>query len=101
MSGFFMIRRGIVSDLPTLQRSGFKLLLEILVRARLRSVREVPFCFGVRQGGESKANVAVLRDYMVLLVRLYWSRLTSIAVADSMERLPDAPGFEKTRADDV
>jgi dolichol-phosphate mannosyltransferase len=96
MSGFFMIRRGIVLDLPKLQRSGFKLLLEILVRARLRSVREVPFCFGLRQGGESKANVAVLRDYVVLLARLYWSRATSRDVS-----IDTAAGFEETRADDV
>jgi dolichol-phosphate mannosyltransferase len=101
MSGFFMIRRGIVRDLPTLQRSGFKLLLEILVRARLRSVREVPFCFGLRQGGESKANIAVLRDYIVLLARLYWSRATSRGVSSDTAGIVDAAAFEKTRADDV
>ena len=110
MSGFFMIRRRIVRDLPTLQRSGFKLLLEILVRARLHTVREVPFCFGLRQGGESKANASVLRDYVVLLLRLYWSRFSGgSSGSGSGERsaLPEAEiirhasGFEEPRADDV
>ena len=75
MSGFFMARRSVVRGVPALQRSGFKLLLEILVRAPLGSVQEIPFCFGLRQGGQSKANLSVVRDYAVLLVRLYWSRL--------------------------
>ncbi len=108
MSGFFMIRRSIVRDLPTLQRSGFKLLLEILVRARLRSVREVPFCFGLRQGGESKANVAVLRDYLILLLRLYWARLTGPMTAsvdgrarEEAESRQHSAGFKKPRADDI
>ena len=101
MSGFFMVRRRIVRGLPTLQRSGFKLLLELLVRARLGSVREVPFCFGARLGGESKASVAVLRDYAILLVRLYWSRFTSMGAGSNDAPGMESAGFEKTRADDV
>jgi dolichol-phosphate mannosyltransferase len=102
MSGFFMIRRGIVLDLPGLQRSGFKLLLDILVRARLEKVQEVPFRFGLRQGGKSKANAAVLRDYFLLLMRLYWARLTgSGSRSDEGGVLRDAPTFEETRADEL
>ncbi len=92
MSGFFMIRRSIVRALPPLQRSGFKLLLEILVRAPLRKVQEVPFCFGERYGGESKADFTVMRDYIVLLARLYWSRLLhrSAARQDTALRLGES-----------
>ena len=75
MSGYFMVRREVVCDLPPMQRSGFKLLLEILVRGRLTDVQEVPFCFGTRYGGLSKAGPSVLRDYMTLLLRLYGNRL--------------------------
>ena len=70
MSGFFMVRRSCVENVP-FQRAGFKLLLDILIRSRIRSVREVPFEFGVRTEGESKANFKVGWDYAKLLLRLY------------------------------
>ncbi len=74
MSGFFLVRRNCVDDIP-FQKSGFKLLLEILVRGRIRSVREIPFSFGLRHAGRSKANIKVAVDYAALLTRLYWERL--------------------------
>jgi dolichol-phosphate mannosyltransferase len=70
MSGFFMVRRGCVEQID-FQRAGFKLLLEVLVRARLGSVKEVPFVFGSRFRGASKANMKVAIDYGRLLARLY------------------------------
>jgi dolichol-phosphate mannosyltransferase len=73
LSGFFMVRRSIIDELPSLQRSGFKLLLEILVRAPMQKIEEIPFCFGLRQGGRSKAGFSVVRDYVFLLLRLYGS----------------------------
>jgi dolichol-phosphate mannosyltransferase len=57
------------------QQSGFKLLLEVLVRARIRSIQEIPFVFGQRSHGASKANFKVAYDYARLLVSLYASRL--------------------------
>ena len=75
MSGFFMVRRHCVDRIP-FQRSGFKLLLEILVRGRIQSIEEIPFEFGRRYRGASKANVKVAVDYARLLARLYawkWS----------------------------
>ncbi len=70
MSGFFLVRRAAV-DRIEFQRAGFKLLLEVLVRARLASVEEVPFVFGSRYRGASKANFKVAWDYGKLLARLY------------------------------
>jgi dolichol-phosphate mannosyltransferase len=70
MSGYFMVRRSSVQQIA-FQREGFKLLLEILVRARLKAVREVPFIFGSRYRGASKANFKVAWDYARLLTRLY------------------------------
>jgi dolichol-phosphate mannosyltransferase len=55
MTGFFALRRASVRP-DDLHPLGFKILLEILVRSRLRLV-EVPFVFGVRGGGESKASL--------------------------------------------
>ena len=73
MSGFFLIRRRALEGIA-FQKSGFKLLLEILVRARLRSVKEIPFAFGLRHRGVSKADLKVGRDYAWLLLRLYSAR---------------------------
>ena len=70
MSGFFFVRRDCLEGIA-FQQSGFKLLLEILVRARISSVREIPFAFGQRYRGASKANVKVAIDYGRLLARLY------------------------------
>jgi dolichol-phosphate mannosyltransferase len=74
MSGFFLVRRECVRNIA-FQRAGFKLLLEILIRARVASVEEIPFAFGLRLEGESKANFRVGWDYARLLARLYARRL--------------------------
>ncbi|WP_348260726.1 polyprenol monophosphomannose synthase [Telmatobacter sp. DSM 110680] len=73
LSGFFFVRRECLSGIE-FQQSGFKLLLEILVRARLSSVREIPFAFGERYRGASKANIKVALEYGRLLARLYRDR---------------------------
>jgi dolichol-phosphate mannosyltransferase len=75
MSGFFMVRRHCLEQV-TLQSSGFKLLLEILVRGHIQSVEEVPFVFGLRYRGASKANFKVAWDYARLLARLYAARFS-------------------------
>jgi dolichol-phosphate mannosyltransferase len=69
MSGFFVLRRECVEDIE-LQPQGFKILLEILVKGRIRSAAEVPFHFGSRHSGKSKANVKVAFHYFSLLGRL-------------------------------
>jgi dolichol-phosphate mannosyltransferase len=74
MSGFFLVRRRCLPQ-GAFQKSGFKLLLEILVRGRIQSVREVPFAFGLRYRGASKANFKVAWDYGMLLVRLYAGKI--------------------------
>jgi len=73
MSGFFLVRRSCLDQVP-FQQSGFKLLLEVLVRGRIRSVEEDPFAFGLRYRGASKANFRVAVDYAKLLARLYVAR---------------------------
>jgi dolichol-phosphate mannosyltransferase len=62
------------------QPTGFKLLLEILVRARIGSVAEVPFAFGGRRAGRSKLNVRVAWEYVALLFRLYCARFSSARI---------------------
>ena len=69
LSGFFVVRRRCIDGLD-LQPQGFKLLLEILVRGNIRSVVEIPYQFGLRHGGASKANFRVGIEYLQLLGRL-------------------------------
>ena len=70
MSGFFLIRRHCLTSIA-FQKTGFKLLLEILVRGRMRSIEEIPIVFGSRHAGRSKANLRVALEYLALLARLY------------------------------
>jgi len=69
MSGFFVVHRECIEGI-SFQAKGFKLLLEILVRGRIRKVREIPYQFGVRRAGRSKADPAVAFQYLRLLGRL-------------------------------
>jgi dolichol-phosphate mannosyltransferase len=69
MSGYFVVRRSSITGLA-LQPQGFKILLEILVKGRLRSAAEIPYHFGPRHAGSSKADLKVAFDYFALLGRL-------------------------------
>lgn len=74
MSGLFMVRSRCLKNI-VFQDSGFKLLLEILVRGQIDSLQEIPFAFGLRYRGASKANAKVAWDYAKLLLRLYAGKL--------------------------
>lgn len=69
MSGFFIVRREAIDGID-LQPQGFKILLEILVRGRIRRAEEVPFTFATRHAGESKASLKVALQYFSLLGKL-------------------------------
>ncbi|MEU0372568.1 glycosyltransferase family 2 protein [Streptomyces sp. NPDC006283] len=55
MSGFFAIRRSVVTA-DVLKPLGYKILLELAVRCRPETVAEVPFVFQDRFAGESKST---------------------------------------------
>jgi len=80
MSGFFLLRRACIRDI-TLETQGFKILLEILVRGTAGSVAEIPFSFGRREAGASKAGVKEGLDYLSLLRRLRRSTAAPSRVA--------------------
>jgi dolichol-phosphate mannosyltransferase len=69
MSGYFVIHRRCIEGI-TFQTTGFKLLLEVLFRGRIRKAQEVPYRFGLRQAGRSKADATVAFHYLHLLGRL-------------------------------
>jgi dolichol-phosphate mannosyltransferase len=69
LSGFFVLRRECIDQIH-LQPEGFKILLEILVKGRIRKAIEVPFRFGLRHSGKSKADFKVALHYFTLLGKL-------------------------------
>ncbi len=74
MSGCFMLTREIACS-SQFRPIGYKILLEILVKARYRKVTEVPYTFGTRYAGESKLDVKEQFRYIGLLVKLYLYKL--------------------------
>jgi len=73
MSGFFLVRRAAV-DVDRLAPDGFKILLEVLGRHGGLRIAEVPFAFGRREAGESKAGLRQGLIYLRHLVRLRFGR---------------------------
>ena len=73
-SGFFVIRRDIALGV-TIRAGGFKILLELLVRAWPTTLVEVPYQFDDREAGESKMSKREAAGYLLQLRDLYWLRL--------------------------
>lgn len=69
MSGFFLVRRSAI-DAAGLRPKGFKVLLEILVSSGALTTSEVPFRFGERHAGQSKASLREGTNYLRRLVQL-------------------------------
>jgi dolichol-phosphate mannosyltransferase len=95
LSGFFLVRRACVERVA-FHTSGFKLLLEILVRGRVRSVSEVPLVFCRRASGHSKAGARVAWEYVRLLAWLYADKLGFRPSAISS--LPSATMLKRIRS---
>jgi dolichol-phosphate mannosyltransferase len=80
MSGFFMVRREAI-DVERMSPRGFKILLETLVRTPGLRVSEVPFTFGSRHAGKTKASA---REGARFALHLW--ELRARAVADRVGR---------------
>jgi dolichol-phosphate mannosyltransferase len=87
MSGFFLVRRSAV-DTSALEPKGFKILLEILVSGSAVVTSEVPFRFGERYSGKSKASwgegVTYLRRLVELRIPRRWRRLGGFAAVGAV-----------------
>ncbi len=78
MTGFFLVDRSRL-DLDALRPRGFKILLEILVRADLR-IAEVPMEFGERRHGTSKASLRQGATFVAHLARLRFGKMGLFAL---------------------
>jgi dolichol-phosphate mannosyltransferase len=70
MSGFFLCRRHVLQDID-INTTGYKILLEILVKKQGLMVKEVPYTFVNRKLGQSKMNLNVIGDYLKAIWALY------------------------------
>jgi dolichol-phosphate mannosyltransferase len=70
MSGFFMLRREAFQDsIRRVSALGFKILLDLIASSpRPPRIKELPFQFRPRQAGESKFDLLIAWEYLVLLL---------------------------------
>jgi len=73
-SGFFVIRRDIATRVP-IEAHGFKICLELLMRAWPIRLVEIPYQFDDREQGESKMSFREAAGYVTQLRQLYALRL--------------------------
>ncbi len=74
MSGYFMIRRSAIAG-HTMNPLGYKILIEVLGRGKVRWIAEVPYVFRERTQGESKVTWRLYVEYLRHLWRLRVSRI--------------------------
>ena len=80
MAGFFALRRStFLSAAETLDPSGYKIGLELIVKCGCRNVVEVPITFTDRLHGESKLSLREQINYVRHLKRLFEFRYRSWA----------------------
>jgi dolichol-phosphate mannosyltransferase len=72
-SGFFVMPRAIATSVA-IKAGGFKIGLELLMRARPTTLVEVPYQFRDRRAGQSKMNTREAFGYLVQLKDLYLIR---------------------------
>jgi dolichol-phosphate mannosyltransferase len=70
MSGFFALKRHVIDNIR-IDSAGYKILLEILVKANNARVKEIPYTFTNRTLGKSKLDNTVIWDYIKALYHLY------------------------------
>lgn len=70
MSGFFAFRRQVIEGID-FDAIGYKMLLEILVKAKGARIKEIPYTFTNRTLGSSKLDTATMLDYIRAVWRLY------------------------------
>ncbi|WP_017654717.1 glycosyltransferase [Fortiea contorta] len=69
MSGYFMVRRTCIAG-AALHPVGYKILLEVIGRGKVRDIAEVGYVFCERTAGESKVTWKQYVDYLRHLLRL-------------------------------
>ncbi len=72
MSGYFMVRRSAIFD-KVLSPIGYKILIEVVARGKIKSIAESGYIFRERLAGTSKVTWTQYVEYLQHLVRLRFS----------------------------
>ena len=83
LSGFFAFKHSIIHGID-FDAIGYKMLLEMLVKTKGVSVKEIPYTFTDRKSGSSKLNLVTITDFIKSVWMLY---LYGKAVKEQEKRL--------------
>jgi len=83
MSGFFMLRRGVLEEVVhSLSQEGFKILLDIFASSpRPLKFAELPYSFASRHSGRSKLDTLILLEFSILIADKLLGRLIPVRFA--------------------
>lgn len=70
MSGFFAFKRNVINGL-NIDAIGYKILLEIIVKTKNVSIKEIPYTFQDRELGSSKLTMKTVIEYYKSVWKLY------------------------------
>lgn len=79
MAGFFCLHRQTWKQADALSPLGYKIGLELMVKAQCTNVKEVPIVFADRHAGKSKMSVKQQLLYLLHLKRLYFYKFPTLA----------------------
>ncbi|GBG28732.1 Dolichol-phosphate mannosyltransferase [Hondaea fermentalgiana] len=81
MSGFFCISKTTFNrGRDSLNPMGYKIGLELMVRCRCETIKDVPITFRDREAGESKLTMKQNLYYLQHLAHLYWFKYAPLVV---------------------
>jgi len=71
LSGFFLFKKKVIEN-AALSPTGYKILLEVLVKGKASHIVEVPYTFKERERGKSNLTAKEQLNYLKHLSRLAW-----------------------------
>lgn len=74
LSGFFVMKKKVIKGV-SLKPRGYKILLEILVKGKYNSIKEISYVFRNRDTGDSNISIMVYYNYLRHLASLYRYKL--------------------------
>ncbi|HEY6358481.1 MAG TPA: polyprenol monophosphomannose synthase [Vicinamibacterales bacterium] len=74
-SGFFFCKRSAIDGVK-LDPIGFKIGLEVILKGKYKSVKEIPYVFTDRTAGTSKLNSGEIVNYLKQLSKMYFGGRT-------------------------
>lgn len=70
MSGFFAFNKDIIKGI-NFDAIGYKILLEMIVKVKGVSIKEIPYTFSDRENGKSKLGTKIILEYIHAVGNLY------------------------------